>query len=118
MAAKTFDDMTFEELGKLTRSRYDRLCAAHDMGLDDGPHPSERWAADTEILKAHRAACAADENSGLGPVEIQNKRKPGADEQQPDVTGGLPSKKPAMDSARKVAAMAAAIPGYTRLKRR
>jgi hypothetical protein len=80
--AKDFTQMTDAELGACYRSRYDRLCAAHDMGLDDGPHPSERWAADTEILKAHRAATANDEG-GLGPVEIQNKAKRSAQDNPP-----------------------------------
>ncbi|MGO9994700.1 MAG: hypothetical protein ACLPTF_19585 [Steroidobacteraceae bacterium] len=53
----TFNDLSDAELGKLLRSRYDRLCAAHDMGLSD-QHPSERWAEDTETLKAYREAAA------------------------------------------------------------
>jgi hypothetical protein len=53
----TFNDLSDEQLGKLLRSRYDRLCAAHDMGLSE-QHPSERWAEDTETLKAYREAAA------------------------------------------------------------
>src|SRR5579862_7346002 len=87
--ATTFNDLSDAELGRLLRSRYDRLCQAHDMGLSD-QHPSERWAEDTEVLKAHRAAC--DEGGGLGPV-LNMKR--GAQD-NPPATPGTP-KPPAQD---------------------
>jgi hypothetical protein len=92
--AKDFTQMTDAELGKVFRSRYDRLCAAFDMGLDDGPHPSERWQADTEILKAHREASTQDEATGLGPVYIQNK---GARDNPPGGPGQPKAPMPAQD---------------------
>src|SRR5258708_19744475 len=56
------------------------------MGLSD-QHPSERWAEDTEVLKAHREATTKDEATGLGPVYIQNKGKSGAQDNPPDFKG-------------------------------
>jgi hypothetical protein len=114
--AKDFTQMSDAELGACFRSRYDRLCAAHDMGLDDGPHPSERWHADTAILNEHRAATAKDEG-GLGPVEIQNKAKPGGakDDTQPELTAagnyGNGGAEPAQDG--KFERTTAGVPRFT-----
>jgi hypothetical protein len=131
VAAKTFDDMTLEEIGALTRSRYDRLCEAHDMGLSD-EHPADRWAQDTEVLKAHRAACASDENSGLGPKTIQKRGTPneeqaltakaGAEDHairrsgHHDVEGQLALAQAKRSNPARVRAMNLAIKGLDRLK--
>lgn len=127
--AKDFTQMTDAELGKCFRSRYDRLCSAHDMGLDDGTHPAERWHADTEILKAHRAATASDEG-GLGNVEIQNKAKSGAQDSaavgaedhairrsgSADVEGQLALAAAKRSNPARIRAMSLAIKGLDRIK--
>jgi hypothetical protein len=98
--AKTFNDLSDAELGQLLRSRYDRLVEAHDMGLSE-EHPADRWAQDTEVLHSHREA-RADDEGGLGPVEIQNKAKVRGMDNPPDFQGKPANPKlgkPAQDSA-------------------
>lgn len=135
--AKTFNDMSDAEMGKMLRSRYDRLCEAHDMGLDDGPHPSERWAADTEILKAYREAAATggvagkvagtdNPPGGAGqprpPVAGQDSAAAGAEDDMirrsghHDVNGQLALAAARRANPSRIRAMNRAIPGLDRLK--
>lgn len=101
--ARNYNDCTDAELGRITRTRYDEMCKAHDAGMDDRDHPAERWAQDTEVLKAYRASVAKDEeNTGGSPRNIQRtpagkQIKSGADTDQPEITGGIAGEHPAMD---------------------
>jgi hypothetical protein len=83
--ATTFNDLSDAELGRLLRSRFDRLCQAHAAGISD-EHPSESWARDTETLKAYREAAATGGIAG---------KVAGTD--NPPPTPGTP-KPPAQDS--------------------
>lgn len=142
--ARTFNDCSDAELGQILRSRYDRLCAAHDAGLSD-EHPDETWARDTETLKAYREAAATGGVAGKvagsdNPPATPGAPKPpvagkdsaaggtyvrGLDQQlryvphggrmlPGDVAVSVPRSVPSTGGSQR--AMAAAISGYTRIK--
>jgi hypothetical protein len=63
MASKIkFDDLSDEELGGMFRDRYNRLKQAHADGIAD-EHPKEQWNRDNVVLRAAKAAGAAQDDN-------------------------------------------------------
>jgi hypothetical protein len=142
--ARTFNDLSDAELGRVLRRRYDALCDAHDAGFGE-EHPSDRWAADSTTIKEYREAAASGGIAGTvaGQDDEQPKKsasgnsgnggaEPAMDGQFFRGTDGVPrftfgngrtvtgdaaivARTQASDPAR-VRRMAAAVPGYNRIR--
>ena len=76
---------------------YDSYMSAHDAYTSDPEGTEGRPAPSKDVSRWREAAAgAAVDEGGLGPVRIQRGGS-ATDDDQPEVTGGLSTSKPAQD---------------------